>query len=83
MLYCTRFNVNLIGAVKAPPSGPPVIQQSAAPAAGVPPASVAEPPRDPNGKFTDKEILEVIVQFELNLTDLTPNLGFSSIRPGS
>lgn len=53
------------GVVKAPPKAPPLLQQSA-PTPGAPPGQVAEPPRDPNGKFTDKEILEAFQAFDLD-----------------
>ena len=48
------------GGIKAPPKAPPLLQQSAPGGPpGAAPGVVSEPPRDPNGKFTDKEILEV------------------------
>ncbi|KAF0692419.1 Aste57867_16513 [Aphanomyces stellatus] len=61
----TKPVVGPAGPMKAPPQiipgsvGPP-------PAAGAPPAAPAEPPRDPNGKFSDSEILEAFKAFDLD-----------------
>jgi serine/threonine-protein phosphatase 2B regulatory subunit len=62
------------GVVKAPPMAPPVLSGPAVnPLPGVPsgipgapPLAPSEPPRDPNGKFTDKEILEAFQAFDLD-----------------
>lgn len=64
------------GPVKAPPQAPPVLSGPAVnplpPGAnamavpGAPPMAPSEPPRDPNGKFTDKEIWEAFQAFDLD-----------------
>lgn len=64
------------GPVKAPPMAPPILSGPAvaplppgANAVSVPggqPVAPSEPPRDPNGKFTDKEILEAFQAFDLD-----------------
>lgn len=64
------------GPVKAPPMAPPVLSGPAvAPlppgvntvsVSGGQPFAPSEPPRDPNGKFTDKEILEAFQAFDLD-----------------
>ncbi|TMW57137.1 hypothetical protein Poli38472_003062 [Pythium oligandrum] len=64
------------GAVKAPPQAPPILSGPAVaplpPGAnamtipGAPPMAPSEPPRDPNGKFTDKEIWEAFQAFDLD-----------------
>lgn len=64
------------GPIKAPPMAPPILSGPAVaplpPGAnavsipGAPPVAPSEPPRDPNGKFTDKEILEAFQAFDLD-----------------
>ncbi|RLO12141.1 hypothetical protein DYB28_011694 [Aphanomyces astaci] len=61
----TKPVVGPAGPIKAPPQiipgvvGPPQ-------GMGAPPAAPAEPPRDPNGKFSDSEILEAFKAFDLD-----------------
>ncbi|KDO27663.1 hypothetical protein SPRG_20359 [Saprolegnia parasitica CBS 223.65] len=45
---------------------PPQMGVMTPPVAGAPPAAPAEPPRDPNGKFSDSEILEAFRAFDLD-----------------
>lgn len=64
------------GPVKAPPMAPPVLSgpavaplppgANAVSGPGGAPMAPSEPPRDPNGKFTDKEILEAFQAFDLD-----------------
>ncbi|RLN65112.1 hypothetical protein BBJ29_005896, partial [Phytophthora kernoviae] len=64
------------GPVKSPPMAPPILSgpavaplppgANAISAPGVQPVAPSEPPRDPNGKFTDKEILEAFQAFDLD-----------------
>ncbi|KAJ0411663.1 hypothetical protein ATCC90586_004132 [Pythium insidiosum] len=64
------------GPIKAPPQAPPILSGPAVaplpPGAnaptipGAPPMAPSEPPRDPNGKFTDKEIWEAFQAFDLD-----------------
>lgn len=68
----TKPEVGASGPVKAPPiiSGPAVAPLppglNAISVPGVPLLAPSEPPRDPNGKFTDKEILEAFQAFDLD-----------------
>lgn len=65
-----------VGPVKAPPMAPPILSgpavaplppgANAVSVPGAPPVAPSEPPRDPNGKFTDKEILEAFQAFDLD-----------------
>ncbi|KAH9058629.1 hypothetical protein Ae201684P_005971 [Aphanomyces euteiches] len=59
----TKPVVGPAGPMKAPPQ---IIPGSVAPVVGAPPAAPAEPPRDPNGKFSDSEILEAFKAFDLD-----------------
>jgi serine/threonine-protein phosphatase 2B regulatory subunit len=64
------------GAVKAAPMAPSVLSgpavaplppgSNAISVPGAPPMAPSEPPRDPNGAFTDKEILEAFQAFDLD-----------------
>lgn len=64
------------GPVKAPPMAPPILSgpavaplppgANAVSVSGGQPLAPSEPPRDPNGKFTDKEILEAFQAFDLD-----------------
>ncbi|EQC38545.1 hypothetical protein SDRG_04251 [Saprolegnia diclina VS20] len=45
---------------------PPQMGAMTPPVAGAPPAAPTEPPRDPNGKFSDSEILEAFRAFDLD-----------------
>ncbi|KAH7469206.1 hypothetical protein KRP22_004344 [Phytophthora ramorum] len=72
----TKPEAGAAGPVKAPPMAPPILSGPAVaplpPGAnaisvpGAPPVAPSEPPRDPNGKFTDKEILEAFQAFDLD-----------------
>ncbi|ETL49174.1 hypothetical protein F441_01367 [Phytophthora nicotianae CJ01A1] len=72
----TKPEAGAAGPVKAPPMAPPILSGPAvaplppgANAISVPgaaPLAPSEPPRDPNGKFTDKEILEAFQAFDLD-----------------
>ncbi|KAE9048722.1 hypothetical protein PR002_g299 [Phytophthora rubi] len=72
----TKPEAGAAGLVKAPPMAPPILSGPAVaplpPGAnaisvpGAPPVAPSEPPRDPNGKFTDKEILEAFQAFDLD-----------------
>lgn len=75
------------GPVKSPPMAPPILSGPAVtplpPGAnaisvpGAPPMAPSEPPRDPNGKFTDKEILDAFQAFDL---DHNTYVGAAEIR---
>ncbi|GMF45239.1 unnamed protein product [Phytophthora fragariaefolia] len=72
----TKPEAGAAGPVKTPPIAPPILSGPAVaplpPGAnaisvpGAPPVAPSEPPRDPNGKFTDKEILEAFQAFDLD-----------------
>ncbi|KAK1938232.1 Calcineurin subunit B [Phytophthora citrophthora] len=72
----TKPEAGATGPVKSPPMAPPILSGPAVaplpPGAnaisvpGVQPLAPSEPPRDPNGKFTDKEILEAFQAFDLD-----------------
>ncbi|KAG7386787.1 hypothetical protein PHYBOEH_008593 [Phytophthora boehmeriae] len=72
----TKPEAAAAGPVKSPPSAPPILSgpavaplppgSNAISAPGVQPVAPSEPPRDPNGKFTDKEILEAFQAFDLD-----------------
>ncbi|RLN95005.1 hypothetical protein BBJ28_00024308, partial [Nothophytophthora sp. Chile5] len=72
----TKPEVAAGGPVKTPPMAPPVLSgpaiaplppgANAISVPGAPPVAPSEPPRDPNGKFTDKEILEAFQAFDLD-----------------
>ncbi|KAG6617270.1 putative calcineurin subunit B [Phytophthora cinnamomi] len=72
----TKPEAGAVGPVKTPPMAPPILSGPAvaplppgANAISVPgaaPLAPSEPPRDPNGKFTDKEILEAFQAFDLD-----------------
>ncbi|ETV81549.1 hypothetical protein, variant [Aphanomyces astaci] len=61
----TKPVVGPAGPIKAPPQ---IIPGAVGPPQGMgaPPAAPAEPPRDPNGKFSDSEILEAFKAFDLD-----------------
>ncbi|KAG3086264.1 hypothetical protein PI124_g18187 [Phytophthora idaei] len=72
----TKPEAGAAGPVKAPPMAPPILSgpavaplppgTNAMSVPGAPPMAPSEPPRDPNGKFTDKEILEAFQAFDLD-----------------